>query len=52
MIDCGAKIKQTHEFLKGREILIKDAMSFLSGGLSELPKMFKKAFSDISLVTE
>ncbi|DBA02848.1 TPA: hypothetical protein N0F65_006638 [Lagenidium giganteum] len=52
MIDCGTKVKQAHGFYQGREILIKDAMSFLAGGLSELPKMFKEASSNISLEKE
>lgn len=52
MIDCGTKIKQTHGFFKGREILIKDAMSFLAGGLSSLPEMFREASSSISLEKE
>ncbi|DAZ99694.1 TPA: hypothetical protein N0F65_000872 [Lagenidium giganteum] len=49
MIDCETKIKQTHGFFKGREFLIKNAMSFLAGGLSGLPEMFKDATDSISL---
>ncbi|GMG16159.1 unnamed protein product [Phytophthora fragariaefolia] len=52
MIDCGTKIKQAHGFFKRREIVIKDAMSFISGGLSSLPKMFKEASESISLEKE
>ncbi|GMF25899.1 unnamed protein product [Phytophthora fragariaefolia] len=52
MIDCGTKIKQAHGFFKRREIVIKDAMSFLSGGLRSLPKMFKEASESISLEKE
>ncbi|GMF37453.1 unnamed protein product [Phytophthora fragariaefolia] len=49
MIDCDSKIKQAHGFYKKREIVIKDAMSFLAGGLARLPKMFKDASSSLSL---
>ncbi|GMF63151.1 unnamed protein product [Phytophthora fragariaefolia] len=52
MIDCGSKIKQAHGFYKGREIIIKDSMSFLAGGLARLPKMFKDASSSLSLEKE
>ncbi|GMF31197.1 unnamed protein product [Phytophthora fragariaefolia] len=52
MIDCCSKIKQAHGFYKKREILIKDAMSFLAGGLSRLSKMFKDASSSLSLEKE
>ncbi|GMF28376.1 unnamed protein product [Phytophthora lilii] len=52
IIDCGTKIKQAHGFYKGRELIIKDAMSFLAGGLSALPKMFKEASGYISLEKE
>ncbi|GMF28913.1 unnamed protein product [Phytophthora fragariaefolia] len=52
MIDCGSKIKQAHGFYKKREIVIKDAMSFLAGGFAKLPKMFKDASSSLSLEKE
>ncbi|GMF22361.1 unnamed protein product [Phytophthora fragariaefolia] len=52
MIDCGSKIKQAHGFYKKREIVVKDAMSFLAGGLARLPKVFKDASSSLSLENE
>jgi hypothetical protein len=52
VIDAGTKIKQVAGFYRGREIVIKDAMSFLAGGLSSLPSMFKGATDSISLEKE
>jgi hypothetical protein len=52
VIDAGTKIKQVQGFYRGREIVIKDAMSFLAGGLSSLPSMFKGATDSISLEKE
>eukprot|EP00644_Phytophthora_capsici_P015304 jgi/Phyca11/113382/e_gw1.24.15.1 len=52
MIDSGSKVIQLEGFYKSREILIKDAMSFLAGGLSNLPRMFKGATDSISLEKE
>ena len=52
MIDSGTKIKQAKGLYKGREIVIKDAMSFLAGGLKSLPKMFKEATGSLSLEKE
>ncbi|RLN51642.1 hypothetical protein BBJ28_00024311 [Nothophytophthora sp. Chile5] len=52
VIDAGTKIKQVSGFYRGRDIVIKDAMSFLSGGLSSLPTMFKGATDSISLEKE
>ncbi|GMF17092.1 unnamed protein product [Phytophthora lilii] len=52
VIDAGTKIKQLQGFYRGREIVIKDAMSFIAGGLSSLPSMFKGAADSISLEKE
>jgi hypothetical protein len=52
IIDSGTKAKQAKGFFKEREIVIKDAMSFLSGGLKSLPKMFKEATGSLSLEKE
>jgi hypothetical protein len=52
MIDCGTKLKQTQGFYNGREIVIKDTMSFLAERLSELPEMFKGATESLSLEKE
>jgi hypothetical protein len=52
MIDSGTKLKQATGFYKGRQIVIKDTMSFLAGSLSKLPNMFKGATGSLSLEKE
>lgn len=52
IIDSGTKLKQAKGFYKGREIVIKDTMSFLAGRLESLPKMFEDATGSLSLEKE
>lgn len=52
LIDQGTKLKQACGFYRGREIIIKDTMSFLAGSLSNLPNMFKGATDSLTLEKE
>jgi len=52
IIDSGTKLKQANGFFYGREIVIKDTMSFIASKLSDLPAMFRSACNDIDLEKE
>lgn len=52
LIECGTKLKQAHGFFYGREIVIKDTMSFIASKLADMPDMFKSSCNDMALEKE
>ncbi|OQS04551.1 hypothetical protein THRCLA_20856 [Thraustotheca clavata] len=52
IIDAGTKLKQLHGYYYGREIVIKDSMSFINNKLADLPSMFKDACKGLTLEKE
>jgi len=52
LIESGTKLKQAHGFFYGREIVIKDTMSFIASKLADMPEMFKSSCNDMALEKE
>jgi hypothetical protein len=52
IIETGTRLKQLHGFYRGREIIIKDTMSFINAKLAKLPSMFPNACNGFTLEKE
>jgi len=52
IIEAGSKMKQLIGSYNGRQIVIKDTMSFIASALSELPSMFPNACNRLTLEKE